>query len=86
MADGLDVHIDAAVAFFNTTSTCQATPIFNDQDIPSGTYQASETITSNGIVPSGNTVTFDAGNSMLALFGLNETAFPRWFLLLPLVS
>jgi|GEM_PF-1648043 len=55
---------EASCACVSPIADCDPNLIINDNPIASGTYQAEMTITSEGEVPSGNDVTFKAGDQI----------------------
>lgn len=55
---------NASCACAPPASDCDPDLVINDNPIASDTYQAENTITSQGVVPNGNDVTFKAGNEI----------------------
>ncbi len=72
MSDHYPVHM--TLEFTNPPALCCVVDEFIQNIVPSNTYQVSNNITSNGLVPNGNNVSYLAGNCVLMNAGFEVQA------------
>lgn len=76
LASGAEFNFEEITNFcMSSGSPCaQQTLLINDNPIPSETYMTAESITSSGTVPDGNTVAFQAGQSITLQAGFHAAS------------